>query len=427
MLAASAVAQPTVTRLEYFVDADPGVGSATPVAVTPSGTVATTLQVPTAGLAPGLHTLHARARRSDGRWGALRSRPFAVNPPEAPPPARLVAAAEVFVDADPGLGAATPVAVSPAGTIAATVQVSTAGLAPGLHTLHARARRSDGRWGALRSRPFTVSTPAPYLPRDVVAVEFFLDADPGAGQGTPLAVTPGPTLRLSTTLPLTGLAEGGHVVGVRTRSAAGRWSAYATRAFVYGAMPAVVPTVPTDDATGVAPAPTLEWAEVGGADTYHLRLAPAATPDEPLIDDSTLAATTAGADLEPLTAYVWEVRARAAGVWGAWSPRWRFTTGTAVAGEDAPPGGPTEFALHAPFPNPLGGAGVLPIDVPEASRVRVSVYDVRGRRVAVAVDEEMPAGAHRVRWSAAGLASGVYVVRMEAGAFAAVRRIAVVR
>jgi len=49
----------------------------------------------------------------------------------------------------------------------------------------------------------------------------------------------------------------------------------------------------------------------------------------------------------------------------------------------------------------------------EDGPVRLVVYDVLGREVAVLVDEVQRAGTQQVRWDAAGVASGVYVARLE--------------
>jgi len=45
--------------------------------------------------------------------------------------------------------------------------------------------------------------------------------------------------------------------------------------------------------------------------------------------------------------------------------------------------------------------------------VRLVVYDVLGREVAVLVDEVQPAGAYDVAFDGTGLVSGVYVARLE--------------
>ncbi|HEX8298402.1 MAG TPA: T9SS type A sorting domain-containing protein [Rubricoccaceae bacterium] len=99
-------------------------------------------------------------------------------------------------------------------------------------------------------------------------------------------------------------------------------------------------------------------------------------------------------------------------------------TARTTATED---GAPAEFALAAPSPNPTAGAAVVSFDVPEASSVSVSVYDLLGRRVAVLAEGEMAAGRHTSRLEAGTLAPGVYVIRMQAGTFAATRRVTVVR
>ncbi|MEM6288876.1 MAG: T9SS type A sorting domain-containing protein [Bacteroidota bacterium] len=93
-----------------------------------------------------------------------------------------------------------------------------------------------------------------------------------------------------------------------------------------------------------------------------------------------------------------------------------------VAGEDAPAGG---LALEV-APNPASGPVALDIALPEAGPVRVAVYDALGREVAVPVDREMPAGEHTIRLGG-GLAPGVYVVRLGAGAGAASQMLTVVR
>ena len=103
---------------------------------------------------------------------------------------------------------------------------------------------------------------------------------------------------------------------------------------------------------------------------------------------------------------------------------------TFVAGQVAAEGEsslPTELALASPYPNPTRGPVVLQVGVPQAGAVRVTVYDLRGREVAVVVDGPLAAGWQALRWDAAGLASGLYVVRAEGGGQEATQRISVVR
>ncbi len=98
---------------------------------------------------------------------------------------------------------------------------------------------------------------------------------------------------------------------------------------------------------------------------------------------------------------------------------------SSVASESA--ARPGAFALHAAYPNPSSTATALGLDVPEAARVRLAVYDVLGREVAVLLDRRVEAGHYTVRFDGAGLARGVYLVRMQAGGVSAVRRVTLVR
>ncbi|MBU0509731.1 DUF2961 domain-containing protein [bacterium] len=78
------------------------------------------------------------------------------------------------------------------------------------------------------------------------------------------------------------------------------------------------------------------------------------------------------------------------------------------------PARPERFALDPVFPNPFNSTASLRLWVPEAGRVKVRVFNLLGREVAVLADERMEAGERFLRWDAGGLASGIYFVRLEA-------------
>ena len=85
------------------------------------------------------------------------------------------------------------------------------------------------------------------------------------------------------------------------------------------------------------------------------------------------------------------------------------------------------FALHAAYPNPFNPTAEIGFDLPEATDVRLAVYDVTGREVTRLAEGPMGAGTHRVRFEAAGLPSGVYLYRLEAGTFAQTQRMTLVK
>ena len=68
--------------------------------------------------------------------------------------------------------------------------------------------------------------------------------------------------------------------------------------------------------------------------------------------------------------------------------------------------------MEPAYPNPFNPVTVIPFELPENSRVRLEVYDIMGRRVAVLTDQAYEAGRHQVNWDGTRAASGVYIIRM---------------
>jgi hypothetical protein len=97
---------------------------------------------------------------------------------------------------------------------------------------------------------------------------------------------------------------------------------------------------------------------------------------------------------------------------------------------------PTSYALYQNYPNPFNPtttirftiAGVVALSGREgpATKVRLAVYDLLGRLVAVLVDEDKKPGSYQVLFSGAGLSSGIYVYRLTAGEYSTSRKMLLV-
>ena len=85
------------------------------------------------------------------------------------------------------------------------------------------------------------------------------------------------------------------------------------------------------------------------------------------------------------------------------------------------------FELSAAYPNPFADATTFTFTLPEAAAVRLAVYDVLGREVAVLAEGMTDAGAHEATFDASGLAAGVYVARLTADGLTATRQVVVTR
>lgn len=78
-------------------------------------------------------------------------------------------------------------------------------------------------------------------------------------------------------------------------------------------------------------------------------------------------------------------------------------------------------------PNPFNSATQISFSLPVTSRVTLQLYDVLGREVKLLMDEMQTEGEHRVSFDGSDLSSGVYLCRMQAGAFMQTRKIVLLR
>ena len=78
---------------------------------------------------------------------------------------------------------------------------------------------------------------------------------------------------------------------------------------------------------------------------------------------------------------------------------------------------PQNFNLTQNYPNPFNPSTKIEYSIPEASFVQLNVYDILGNKVAELVNEEQSAGSYRADFSGAGLSSGIYIGKLQAGNF----------
>lgn len=88
---------------------------------------------------------------------------------------------------------------------------------------------------------------------------------------------------------------------------------------------------------------------------------------------------------------------------------------------------PADVTLAQNYPNPFNPTTTIKYGLPTSSEVRLSVFDMLGREVSVLVNERMDAGVHDVKFDASGLASGIYLYRLQAGTYVQTRKLALVR
>ncbi len=114
---------------------------------------------------------------------------------------------------------------------------------------------------------------------------------------------------------------------------------------------------------------------------------------------------------------------------GPWYDEW-LNTGESfdewMAGQN-PVVVPDIIALHPNYPNPFNPRTTIRFQLPEATQVKLTIFDVNGRLVADLVNGMRQAGYHEVTWDASGLASGMYICRVQAGDFTGLQKMMLIK
>jgi len=93
---------------------------------------------------------------------------------------------------------------------------------------------------------------------------------------------------------------------------------------------------------------------------------------------------------------------------------------------------PRSFRILQNYPNPFNPLTKIAFDLPADTRVRLEIFDAKGRRVRILVDETRPAGSYEVVWNGddnegRDLPSGVYLYRVTAGSFSGTKQMTLVK
>jgi hypothetical protein len=88
---------------------------------------------------------------------------------------------------------------------------------------------------------------------------------------------------------------------------------------------------------------------------------------------------------------------------------------------------PSRFSLYQNFPNPFNPTTTFMYELPQESKVTLTVFDLRGCLVETIVNQTQPAGYYSVLWDAEKYSSGVYLYRFQAGDFRQMRKCLIIK
>ncbi|MCB2222410.1 MAG: hypothetical protein KQI35_18645 [Bacteroidetes bacterium] len=216
---------PDIVKLEYYFDTDPGFGNGTAVTVSSGPVTNTTFNIDISGLTPGLHYVFFRALNADGVWSHVYKSIITkiettsiANKPD-------ITAGEYYIDDDPGYGNGTSITFTPDRTPVASFNIDLSGLSSGFHKVYFRMKDDNNKWSHNLIRNIVaVEITSPDPVPEIVNAEYFIDDDPGYGNGTPISVTSGKIIVTLSNTAITSLDEGFHRLYIRVQDNEENWS-----------------------------------------------------------------------------------------------------------------------------------------------------------------------------------------------------------
>lgn len=85
------------------------------------------------------------------------------------------------------------------------------------------------------------------------------------------------------------------------------------------------------------------------------------------------------------------------------------------------------FRLNDNFPNPFNPTTKISFNIPVVSNVRLAIYDVSGREVALLVNNVLNTGSHQYEWNAAQFSSGTYFYKIQADGFVQTKKMLLIK
>lgn len=229
MCSANSFAQ--ILAAEYYIDTDPGAGSATALSAS-DGSFNDALESAIANavsVAPaGMHTINIRVKDKNGNWGPTFTRAISVENPLSTR-ATNIALAEFYWDTDPGAGSGTSLVAFDGNfndALETALKQNISAPALGVHKLCIRVKDAAGTWGPAFTTVVSVENLASLRSTNIALAELYWDTDPGQGSGTPMIAFDGNFNDALETALKSGLAApavGTHKLCVRVKDPAGSW------------------------------------------------------------------------------------------------------------------------------------------------------------------------------------------------------------
>ncbi|MBU0713117.1 T9SS type A sorting domain-containing protein [bacterium] len=229
-----------------------------------------------------------------------------------------------------------------------------------------------------------------------------------------------------TTRQVTGFADGWYYWRVRAFNTAGTSAWSSVRSFSVCVQIVVPPAepdliLPDDGAENLPQEVEFSWNASSGAETYWLQIADNSSFTPIAFQDSLITGTSLLVTGLADGLYYWRINASNTGGTSAWSSVRSFSVGPPL-GVNEFPNVPSQFGLLQNYPNPFNPTTTIRYDIPKASQVTLTIYNMNGQVVERLVNQKQEPGFYSVNWDALNVSTGVYFYRIQADGFQQVKK-----
>ena len=262
-----------LSRLEYFIDDDPGYGAGTSLSLVSTQDSQADYNIDLSAIEPGIHNLYVRAQNNYGQWSFVQKKTFYAFDASTQGNADL-SRLEWFIDNDPGYGQGISLALADVQDSQADYNIDLSTVDPGMHNLYVRAQNNYGQWSFVHKKVFYVFD-SPGGEREIVEIEYFLDEDPGVGSATSLndISIPGQDLDIDFTVNAPN-DSGNHIIYARAKDNFGMWSFLASDTLVWSGneIDVIYPNGGENFTAGTGVIPYVEWDTTNNVNNVDISL-----------------------------------------------------------------------------------------------------------------------------------------------------------
>ncbi len=153
-----------ITRLEYYIDNDPGIGNGLSVSIIAGSDIQNVvIPLDPSTLTEGVHRVYTRARNANGNWSLTNTflfyKPYSQSTPPPPPVQPDLSILEYYFDTDPGYGNGQRINLpATKDTNNLNVPLDITSLSLGSHTAYIRIKDAAGKWSMMNKWQFLVDT-----------------------------------------------------------------------------------------------------------------------------------------------------------------------------------------------------------------------------------------------------------------------------